>query len=264
MTSGTGVLRTSDDDVLDPTKEPHLKSEFDLSKDIEEIWDELTDGIERRRSSDDKEERYSEEGYFKALATAFEHPDLVSIERVPFSKYEDLDNHIRGHFENLLNDKDYAPRLKRGVADSEKLIKLCELVYIDDAFFRFSEVTAFDPDINGLSRIVFIDLPDSQETVPEIVERWHEEFDLLWKMISGEIPEIKRIDVLIDELYEERMEFVKAAKDENVFLPITTEATGDAEKLRRRIRTYLNRNNNVDPELVHDYCYLQFEEELKK
>lgn len=147
-----------------------------------------------------------------------------------------------------MNTPEHGRRLKRGRPDIDRLLKACELTYLYDAVYRFSPMTTVDTDIEGLERLRFVEIPEETHS-------WMGEVDIAWRVLEGVLAPEERVTETIDRLYEERDEFVAAAKEADVFLPVRSDFIEDLTDERAKIEKRIVRNDEVSPKRVHDYCF---------
>lgn len=243
---------------------PALDFETDAGlSDFDEEWIDLVDSV-RGRGSTDPEEALSNsvDNFERAHELAFNYPERIDVyENACMDTVHEPSpsEHVREHFDNLLNDEDIGVMLKFP-PDEEYLRKACELVYIDDCVFRFSKSTVFkisDPEFNpssGYRKLIFVNLPDE---LGREYARWMEKMELLWNSFaSGAVLNKEETKEMIDEMYEEREKFIRHAIENDIFLPIPTSDPAEAVDSRRdHIDNLVSRRNEVNPEEVHEYCY---------
>jgi polyhydroxyalkanoate synthesis regulator phasin len=229
---------------------------------FEEEWIELVDSV-RGKSETDPEESLSNsrEKFKRAYTLSFEFPEKLDVYESSRDVFyeESPTEHVRTHFDNLLNDEDTGIMLKFP-HEEEYLLKACELVYIDDCVFRFSKSTVFETSGTEFSpdsthdKITFMNLPD--ELSREYAE-WMEKMEILWNsLVRGGGLNKNETKELIDDIYEDKESFIYHAEKNDIFLPIpATEPAEALETRRNRIETLLSRRNNVDAGIVHEYCY---------
>lgn len=211
-------------------------------------WRQLVLDVRSSRLETDVEERFARDNFERAIELALRHPESMSISTEPFERRHDLTSHLRGHFENLLNDSDWVTEFKTARPDVEYLLKICELVYLYDSVHRFNVETIVRPDLNGLEDLAFV------EYSAELSE-WMGEIDLLWLTLANELEPEEPIREWIDRLYDDRDDFVAEAKEREIFLPIHAEYLDDLEGTETTVEKRLSRNADIAPRLIHDYCF---------
>lgn len=244
---GAEATTTSGADELINSLNPENVASLGDSE-LKNEWKKLTKETEGSVYETDIEARHSDTNFKGAMKLTFAHPDSISVSTKPVSRRHDMTAHVRDHFDSLLNNAENGNRLKTGRPDTERLLKICELVYLYDAVYRFSPETIVDPDIDGLERLRFVALPATAHA-------WMGEVDVLWWTLHNELAPEEPVNELIDRLYESRDEFVEDTKAAEIFLPIRSDYTDDVEDKRRKIAKRLERNSHVKPKLVHDYCF---------
>lgn len=244
---GAEATTVTDTDELVTNLDPE-SVERRSDAEIRNEWKKLKKEIESATYETDVDELHSGRNLYRAVELAFSHPESVSVSTEPLSRRYDLTEHVRGHFESLLNTPEHGRRLKRGRPDTERLLNACEMAYLYDAVLRFSPVTVVDTKIDGLERLQFVE-------VPEETHSWMGEVDIVWRVLEGVLSPEERIGEAIDRLYDERDEFVASAKEAEIFLPIRSEYVEDVGDKRATIEKRVERNAEVAPKHVHDYCF---------
>lgn len=239
--------------VGDPLSEPAFRNDIEAEaesiEDFEEIWSDITTSMSELKHETDPKKRLAPENLAMAYATKFAFPEKVEVTKEPFSRRGDLDEHVRIHFQTLSDRRDDL-RATLGWSDDD-VIDAAELVFVDDAVFRFVTVITFEPTDEELQAAQFNLYP---EEASEWMETWMEKVDVMWTSLRGGRDLDRTTDEYFRELYESREEFIKKAKERDVFLPITTERTGDPESMKRNIKRRLRRELS-SPQAIHEYCY---------
>lgn len=238
------VDRTSD--VIDSVVGTSLPSISD--SELRNEWNKLVLDIRSSRLETAIEERHSRENIERAIELALSHPEEMSIATEPMGRRHDMESHVREHFDNLFNNDEWGTDLKGPKPAVEYLLKACELAYLYDSSYRFSDETVVRPELNGLEEIAFVEFPAE-------LHEWMGEVDLLWLTLADELAAEEQLRTWIDRLYDERESFVSAARDREIFLPISSDYTDDVTGVRSKIENRLSRNANVSPRLVHKYCF---------
>lgn len=233
-------------DVIDSVASTTLPTISD--PELRNKWNKLVLDIRSTRLETDIEERHSRGNLERALELALSHPEEMSISTEPMGRRHDMESHIRGHFENLFNNDDWGTEFKSPRPDVEYLLKACELAYLYDSAYRFSDEIVVRPELNGLEEVAFVELPTS-------LHEWMGEVDLVWLTLADELAAEEPLEDWIDRLYDERESFVTEAKNRETFLPISGDYTEDPEGIKTKITKRLSRNANVSPRLVHNYCF---------
>jgi hypothetical protein len=159
-----------------------------------------------------------------------------------------MTEHVRDHFDSLLNNDDWGTAFKRHRPNVGYLLKACELAYLYDSVYRFSRETVIRPEIDGLEDVSFVEVPSE-------LSDWMGETDLLWLTLADELAAEKPLRGWVDSLYDDRADFVRAAKDNGIFLPISGEYREDLDDVESKIEKRLERNAHVPPRLIHNYCF---------
>lgn len=211
-------------------------------------WRQLLIEIRGAKLETDLEERFSRSNFERAVELALAHPESMTISTEPKSRRHDMTGHVRGHFDNLLNNDDWGSELVSPRPDVDYLLKACELAYLYDSVHRFSRETVIHPEIDGLEDVRFVELPSE-------LSDWMGGTDLLWLTLANELAAEKPLREWIDSLYDDRDVFVATAKDEEIFLPISGEYREDLAEVKSRVENRLARNAHVSPRLIHNYCF---------
>lgn len=245
------------EEILNPTSEVGLSTPGD-GDDFNSAWEDLLEAQKSRQKAIDKEERFGGEPTKRAFEIAFAHPDKVDVTIEPFGRKEDMADHLQHHFDRLLNDDDVGASLKSGdvFGDIDHLFKFCELAFIDDAMYRFAQSHIFTPKVDGLESMGFIGLPADAQS--PFIDAWHQDMEIVYQVLLGELKEGFRLKDKIDNLYDERDEFISYCKDHNIFMPITIDCRGGSGDRERKIKTRLRRGAQVPPSDMHKYCYLKY------
>lgn len=226
---------------------------------LESLWGDLLDSQKNRQMALEKDERFSGSPKEKAYEIAFTFPEKIEVEQHPFGRTVELDEHVRGHFDRLLNNDDTGLPLKRGRAypDIDSLLKVCELIFIDDAMYRFAESTLFKPEPDGLESVGFLELPKNVSS--PVIDDWHKDLEILWNVVNGDLAPGIEVKKEIDSLYQSRHDYIDHCRANNIFMPITVDTNKNEARSKRNIKRHIRRNNRVDPEEVHQYCYLSYQ-----
>ena len=214
-------------------------------------WKDLIRKIRKKEEEQDPEKRFSPNILYEAYEIASDHPESVRVDRYPMGRKTDMVNHVRKHFDTVFNSEDVNLPSGYGPKDVEKLLRICEVIYLDDATLRFSNTNSFDPLPDGLGRIEISEFPPIESEWPIDAER-------LWIGLGEFEPDANRsIEEMTNQLYEERSEFVQKAKGAKMFLPVpSTYLDKEARKRKESgIRTRLMRGHEVDAEMIHDICF---------
>jgi hypothetical protein len=240
-----------------PTTDDGL-ADTPLVQSFEKLWQSLLDDQKTSHKTLDKEERFSADEQIRAYEIAFQYPEKVEIDQDPFARDIDLTEHVQNHFDVLLNNPEPENPLFKGRVrpDIEYLLKVCELIFIDDAMYRFAESTTFSPKVDGLEGVGFIGMPRGVNDT--FIDDWHQDLEILWNVITGELEEGIRVKKEIDRLYDLRKEYIDHCRSHNIFMPITIDTNSSHEKKMKNITRHINRGNRVDTSDVHKYCYLKY------
>lgn len=211
-------------------------------------WQQLVLDIRSLRLETDVDERFARKNFERVIELALSHPESMSITTEPFERRHDMTSHLREHFENLLNDSDWAVDFKTARPDVEYLLKICELVYLYDSVHRFNAETIIGSDLSGLEDVAFV------EYATELSD-WMGEVDLLWLTLANELEPEEPLPEWIDRLYDDRDSFVAEAKEREIFLPINGEYLDDPEEIKAKVEKRLIRNADIAPRLIHNYCF---------
>lgn len=233
-------------DVIDSVASTPLPSISD--SELRNKWNKLVLDIRSSCLETEIEKRHSRDNIERAIELALSHPEEMSIITEPVGRRHDMESHVRDHFNNLINNDDWGNEFKSPRPDVESLLKICEIVYLYDSSFRFSDETVVRPAMNGLEEIAFVEFPEE-------LHEWMGEVDLLWFTLAGELAAEEPLREWIDRLYDDRESFVAAAKDAEVFLPISADYSDAIDEIKTKIENRLSRNANVSPRLVHKYCF---------
>lgn len=222
----------------------------DEESELRSEWTGLLADIETRRTETDVDTLLDDDLLTRAFEIASRYPGLVLVSEAPFGRNRDMGRHIRDHFDDLFNDDAVARTFKSHptATDVAALLKVSELVYLDDAATRFSTETIFDPTPAGLERVAFYELPSA-------VSEWMMEVELLSGSLDGRFGADGAEVEVVDDLYGRRREFVERATSADSFLPVPAERDADPAEKRRKIETRVRRDARVDPADVHAYCY---------
>lgn len=240
--------------VADPDLGITPVSDTESKPPLEETWREILLEIDERDLETDLEKRHSSAPFDKAVRLAASYPDVMSISTRPVGREYDMPEHIRDDIETLLESDHFERRFISPIPQTEMLLKVFEVGYIYDAAFRFCTEILVRPGEDGLEDVRFRGLP-------EPLSEWMSRVDVLWRIVNGDIPspEETTVEEMTDSIYDDRLSFIDAARELDMFLPIppVDGAERDADKLADKIETHLTRNGTVDPNLVYDYCYNQ-------
>lgn len=256
MPSETATVFTpGDSHLMDPSSPEGISTDIGRG-DLEDKWEELESRLRTQNKAIEHEERYDSEPWEMAFEIAFSFPDKVDVEIKPYGRDRDLTEHVRNHFDSLLNESSSGGSLRKGAAsDWERMLKACELVYIDDAMYRYSDLTLITPEVDGLAQVGFVGMPDGVQD--PVIDEWHKELEVAWSILMDRLHEGIRLDEKIDDLYARREEFIDHCMESNVYMPITTEVSNTVEALEKNLKRRLRRNSEADPAKVHEYCYLK-------
>lgn len=255
MTGAGAIVPSGDRSHPDPVTWEGNESSLSVSGEREssfrDAWSSLEDQIDENRSKTDVETRLTTDCIERAFEIAHEFPEFVTISTGPYGRNEDMVRHVEHHFDSLFNDTDFATEFKKFPSRPafDPLFDMAEIVYLSDCVGRFAEKTVFTPDVGGIPTLSFIELP------PEL-SHWMERVEVVWACFGGEL----RISEwsprkAVEELYDDREEFVEKAVEADMFLPIPPEDEVSVTNVRNRVETLSGRRANVSPALIHDYCY---------
>lgn len=228
-------------------------------RDFREKWDELTEKLwDVRTEVEDLDQRLSGSRMDEAVNLARQYSNFVEIEHGPFGREEDMKEHTQEHFEWLFNGDNFNDEFRSPttIKDIELLIKFAEIVYINDAVYRFIERTRFVPQADDLDEINFMSLPD------ELAE-WMEEGELIYLSLAPDTSlEINDIGNRIDRLYEQRNDFIESAMEFDLFHPVMPDSVSETHLKGKNIRSKWNRGGDegVSVEKVHNHCYTSLKE----
>lgn len=240
---GTAATTTASTRSLIETTSPSRDTH---NSDWTEEWGKVTQGIREADRAKDIEDRLTRDNVERAVNIALTHPDKFTIEISQFGRLTDLEDHVRTHFDTLLNNSERGHRLKKPTPDTESLLDACELAFLYDAAYRFAHTTSVRPTRDDIEEAHFVELP------PDLAE-WMGEVDIIWAHLRGVIKlPSDELRSLLNKTYHSRGEFVEAAKEIDSYLPISTEANPITEE---GLQTRLLRGNEVKPDRVHAYCY---------
>lgn len=221
-------------------------------------WESLSDKIESsREESTDLDERLSKDNRERALELAKEYPEHIEVEYGSFGRRNDLTEHLQGHFETLFNSdriiEEFRPPLPG--KSIEALIKFSEIVYINDAVYRFGEGMEMEPQLSDLSTLNFM-------TFPEGLAEWMERGEMILLAVKKNNPLELNGDIVeeINTLYEDRDEFIQSGMDIDMFHPITPERLSETKLEVSDIRSQMRRDE-VNIEKLHRHCYNSLVEE---
>jgi hypothetical protein len=251
----TTTVFSPTEEFEDPTSPEGLPSE-EFTVDLQEAWEELDERVQGRDKAIEPDERFKADDLELAFQIAFAFPDEVDIEVKSFGEGKDLSEHVRNHFDRLLNgQKDFGTLGAKTTADIERLLKLCELIFIDDAMFRFAEVKKFTTERDALRDLAFISQPP--DVHDSFIEKWHQDLEIVWNILVNDLEEGIRVDKRIDNLYEKRLEFINHCRGNNIYMPITTDITKNPADLERNIKRKMRRGSKINSANIHKYCYLK-------
>lgn len=244
------------DPLHEPSFQENIESRAETIEDFESLWSDLVASMDEVSYEEDPESRLTTENVAKAYASRLAFPNKVTVTREPLGRNQDLDDHVQHHFRTLVNERD---RLRRTMSwDDDDLLDACELVYIDDAVFRFVTVTIFEPEDEDLASARFNKYPDE---ATEWMVKWMEKVDITWRQLTGEMSISATGEEFFGELRESKDRFVAEAREADVFLPITNEAVSDVEDARRNIKRRIRRGSPSSGQ-IHRYCYSRLEERV--
>lgn len=219
---------------------------------FEDTWREILHEAEESNYETDIEERHSPATFERVLPLAAANPDRVTISREPMGRRNDMIEHVRNDIGTLLEKDHFIHRFVKPVPETEYVLKFFELGYLYDAVGRFCSEIVVATETDGLEDLRFLELPNE-------LEEWMGRVDVLWRMAAGDIPSPENggIEDVIDDLYAERLDFVEAAREMDMFLPITPPGgeADDPGRIAGRVETGLRRNGTVSADLVFEYCY---------
>lgn len=251
--TGSGAIAVSSDDGPRLGKSAPERAELATAGGEPEFrreWKHFLVDVEAYRSKTDVTELLDNDLLVRAFDIASSYPELVSLSEAPFGRNRDMREHTREHFDKLFNDDAVARTFKSHptATDVDTLLKVSELVYLDDAATRFSTETIFDPTPAGLERVAFYELPSA-------VSEWMMEVELLSGSLDGRFGADGAEVEVVDDLYGRRRAFVERATSADSFLPVPAERDAEPAEKRRKIETRVRRDARVDPADVHAYCY---------
>lgn len=220
--------------------------------DFEEQWDELLHDVQEAKATDDVADRLSRDRLDKAYGIAATHYTELSLSKEPYGRATDMPQHVRGHFDTVFNNPDVGKVLKSGGRPYvDALLKLCELLYIDDAVLRFGTEITFRPSADALQNVSFAELPPELDS--EMCQ-WMGAVEVIWDTFLNNTTTKDHLVERIDELYDERETFIHKAREQGVFLPPTAEYTNDRLD-EKYVRTRIMRSTSVRASHVHDTMY---------
>lgn len=219
---------------------------------LDEAWREILLDIDERNLETDLEKRRSPKPFDDALEVAASHPDSITISTRPFGREHDMSEHVRDDIDALLESDHVEHRFVSPVPRTETLLKVFEVGYIYDAVLRFCTEINFRPETEGLEEIAF-------RALPAELSDWMSRVDVLWRIVNGDVrePDGTTVEETVDEVYEERADFITNAREMDMFLPVppADPERNDPDELADKIETRLRRNRTVDADLVYEYCY---------
>jgi hypothetical protein len=220
--------------------------------DFEEQWDELLHDVQEAKTTDDIADRLSRDRLDKAYGIAASHHTELAISEEPYGRATDMPQHVRDHFDTVFNNDDVGKVLKMGGRPHiDALLKLCELLYIDDAVLRFGTEITFRPSADTLQNISFAELPPELDS--EMCQ-WMGDVEVVWDTFLNNTTTKDHLVERIDELYNGRKGFIDKAQKQGVFLPPTAKYTDDRLD-EKYVRTRIMRNASVPASHVHDTIY---------
>ena len=232
-------------------RQPQIPQDGGVADSLEERWREIVAALKRNKESEDTSERLSRDPLDGALAIASDYPEAVSVSREPFDRSEDMNHHVRGHFDTVFNSDEVGAVLKDGAPRTDTLLNLCEILYIDDAILRFSDRITFNPSPNHLQSVEFSELPAELD---EETRHWMSSIELAWDGFIENTATQDELTGLISDLYADRETIARGAEDRSIFLPPTADYTDDRLE-EAYLRPRLMRQTSVSSEQVHDTVY---------
>lgn len=246
--AGTRSFTSRGDPLQESSFQDDIEARAETIEDFEELWSDLTTAMEELQYEEDPESRLTTENIAKAYAARLAFPEKVSVTREPFGRTTDLDEHVRTHFRTLFRRHE---ELRTTLGwDEDDVLDACELVFVDDAVFRFTTTITFEPADEELATVSFNKYPDEAS---EWMAEWMEKVDIVWSPLRGERALDETVEEYFRELSSSRNRFVDEARQADVFLPITAESVSDVEAMRSNIKRRLRRGS-PSAEQVHRYC----------
>lgn len=216
-------------------------------------WRQIEAKLNQKNRLEDPNEYVSDDIVGDAYRVATKYPENVSIRTTDVGRDEDLQEHVQGHFDSLFNNPNWATPLKEEFLDVDRLLKASELVYILDGAFRFADKSIVTADNDQLDPFEFYNIDIDPDT-----ETWIGTVDLLWKSFHQPIsPKSKKsTQYIIDDMHDERIDFMSTASDDSMFLAIHPDKYPfDDDNLRRHIRSHVSRQGSVDTSRIHNECF---------
>lgn len=253
---GARSFTSRGDPLHEPSFQETIESRAETIEDFESLWSDLIASMDEVSYEEDPESRLTTENVAKAYAARLAFPSKVTVTQEPLGRNQDLDDHVQHHFRTLVNERD---RLRRTLNwNDDDLLDACELVYVDDAVFRFVTVTVFEPEDEALASARFNKYPDE---ATEWMVKWMEKVDVTWRQLTGEMSISSTAEDLFRELRGSRDRFIAEAREVDVFLPITNEAVADVEDTRRNIKRRIRRGSPSSVQ-IHRYCHSRLEDRI--
>lgn len=270
MTGAVGFGGTSDTVRTPGNEEPFLKSvseprDITSNSSEEEFrgeWGGLISQINSVRYNEtDITERLSGAPFERGIEIANEFPEFLEVEHGPFGRRtSNLEEHLLDHFDYLFNSdkikEDFRPPAPG--ENFETLLRFAEVIYINDATYRFVGSTFFEPSLPDLDSVNFMHFPEG-------LAEWMEEGELVYFAINNEnaLEMNGNIREEIDRLYTRRESFIEDAYELGVFHPIMPDDTTGHLMNSSNIRSRLSRTDSgVNTNKVHRHCYSKLKETI--